>query len=37
MLAEAGFAEVSMHRGVLEGLDPQAEDVVFVSASAGQS
>jgi SAM-dependent methyltransferase len=36
MLAEAGFAEVSMHRGVLEGLDPQAEDVVFVSASAGR-
>jgi SAM-dependent methyltransferase len=34
MLDEAGFARVSFHRGVLEGLDAQSEDVVFVEAHA---
>ena len=37
MLAEAGFTEVSLHRGVLDGVDPQAPDVVFVEAYAGSS
>ena len=32
MLAEAGFADVSLHRGVLDGLDPQADDVAFAVA-----
>ena len=34
MLAEAGFTEVSLHRGVLAGYDPQADDVTFVVATA---
>lgn len=33
MFAEAGFADVSLHRGVLAGLDPQADDVTFVVAT----
>ncbi len=33
MLAEAGFADVTLHRGVLAGLDPQADDVVFAVAT----
>ena len=32
MLAEAGFADVSLHRGVLDGHDPQADDVAFAVA-----
>lgn len=34
MLAEAGFADVSLHRGVLAGLDPQADDVAFAVANS---
>lgn len=33
MLADAGFAEVVVHRDVLAGCDPQADDVVFVTAT----
>jgi SAM-dependent methyltransferase len=34
MCAEAGFAGVALHRGVLTGVDPQADDVVFAVAEA---
>ncbi len=33
MLAEAGFTEMSLHRGVLAGVDPQADDVTFAVAT----
>ena len=33
MLAEAGFADVSLHHRVLAGLDPQADDVTFAVAT----
>ena len=33
MLAEAGFADVSLHRRVLAGHDPQADDVTFAVAT----
>jgi hypothetical protein len=33
MLAEAGFADVSLHRGVLAGDDPQADEVTFAVAT----
>lgn len=33
MFAEAGFADVSLHRRVLAGLDPQADDVTFAVAT----
>jgi SAM-dependent methyltransferase len=33
MLAEAGFADVSLHRGVLAGHDPQADAVTFAVAT----
>lgn len=33
MLAESGFADVSLHRGVLSGHDPHAEDVIFAVAT----
>jgi SAM-dependent methyltransferase len=33
MLTEAGFADVSLHRGVLTGHDPDADDVTFAVAT----
>jgi SAM-dependent methyltransferase len=33
MLVEARFADVSLHRGVLAGLDPQADDIAFAVAT----
>jgi hypothetical protein len=33
MFAEAGFADVSLHRGVLAGCDPDADDVTFAVAT----
>jgi SAM-dependent methyltransferase len=34
LLAESGFASVEFQRGVLDGVDPQSEDVVFAVATA---
>jgi SAM-dependent methyltransferase len=34
MLADAGFAGVEFHRGILDGVDPQSQDVVFAVATA---
>lgn len=34
LLAEAGFTDVVLHRGLLDGVDPQAGDVVFAVATA---
>jgi SAM-dependent methyltransferase len=33
LFAEAGFADVSLHRAVLAGRDPQADDVTFAVAT----
>jgi SAM-dependent methyltransferase len=33
MFAEAGFADVSLHRGALAGCDPDADDVTFAVAT----